>query len=61
MKNWKLFIWAIKRLEIENNDCRKSLKNNFLLWLMDISGVTYLDVYKMCHEIKNELDRRGSA
>lgn len=47
-KSWPLFIWAVKRLEINHKDdkviYKKNFKNNLLLRLMDLSGVTPLDV-----------------
>lgn len=63
-KNWGLFIWAFKRLKREhiNNDIvyKKGLRNDILLWLMDLSGVTPLDIPYMMQEIENELKRRSS-
>lgn len=60
-KNWRLFLWAIKHLDIDENGCGKGLKNRFLLRLMDLSGVTYMDAFNMYHEIGEELKRRDSA
>jgi hypothetical protein len=61
-KNWHLFKWAIMRLELDhkNNKAvyKKCLKNDILLRLMDLSGVTPDDASKMCREIENELARR---
>lgn len=61
-KNWSLFMWALKRLELDhkNNDAiyKRCLKNNIMLMLMDLSGVTPNDVLPMFQEIENELKRR---
>ena len=61
-KNWPLFIWACKRLDINHNDdnivYKKNLKNNLLLGLMNLSGVTPMDMLHMLQEIKDELERR---
>ena len=63
-KNWSLFIWALRRLELDynhNNDvvCKRNLKNKILLRLMDLSGVTPNDGPCMLQEFENELKRRG--
>ena len=50
MKNWSLFVWAVKHLKIENNDYKKCWQNNILLWLMDLSGVKAEDVLAVCHK-----------
>ena len=61
-KNWSLFLWALKRLEIDhkNNEViyKKGLRNGILLKLMDLSGVTPKDIRHMIQEIDNELNRR---
>ena len=61
-KNWSLFVWALKRLKIDhkNNDViyKKGLRNDILLKLMDLSGVTPGDIPHMLQEIDNELERR---
>ena len=47
-KNWALFTWAMRHLEIdhESNDVvyKKCIKNDILLKLMDLSGVKPEDV-----------------
>lgn len=44
-KNWKLFRWAIMHLKIDGSDnpnviYKKCLRNDILLKIMDLSGVT---------------------
>ena len=51
MKSWALFTWAVKRLEFdENGHYVKSFKNDFLVWLMNLSGVKHEDVYRYFRE-----------
>lgn len=64
-KNWKLFMWAVKHLKIDpetNTIVRKNcIRNDILLYLMDLSGVTPKDIPSMLQEIDNELEaRKGS-
>lgn len=62
-KNWALFCWALKRLKIDtgNNDnvYKKCLRNNILLSLMDLSGITRADAQQMIVDIDKELARRA--
>ena len=44
MKNWSLFTWAVKRLKIENGKYVKCFRNDILLKVLDLSGVTPKDV-----------------
>ena len=60
MKNWRLFLWAIKRLKIENNDYKRCWQNNILWWLIDISGVTAKDMLNFMYQIDDELKSRAS-
>lgn len=65
-KNWGLFKWALMHLKIDrsnsNNVYKKCLRNDILLRLMDLSGVTPADTQDLMFQIENELKRReGSA
>jgi hypothetical protein len=61
-KNWRLFYWALKHLKIDhknNNTIYKNcLRNDILLWLMDLSGVTPDDARDSMFQISNEIARR---
>ena len=47
MKNWTLFNWAITRVKFdESGNVTKSIGNDILLRLMDLSGVKPADVYE---------------
>lgn len=61
-KNWLLFRWALERLKVDRkNDnvvYKKCLRNDILLKLMDLSGVTPNDAQYMLRKIDNELKSR---
>jgi hypothetical protein len=63
-KNWRLFNWALKHLKVDSksNDVvyKKCLRNNILLRLMDLSGVTPVDAQIYMRQIDNELKTRVS-
>lgn len=58
MKNWKLFVWAAKHLKIVDNKYPNCLRNDVMLGLMNLSGVTPDDAFKLFDEIKHELCQR---
>ena len=65
-KNWGLFKWALMHLKIDQSNSnrvyKKCLRNDILLRLMDLSGVTPADAQCLMFQIENELKRReGSA
>ena len=60
MKNWGLFLWAIKRLKVENDGYKKCWQNSILLWLMNLSGVRPSDIPSILQDIEDELERRAS-
>lgn len=45
MKNWTLFMWALRRWKMKDRKYVKCLRNDILLKLMNLSGVTPRDVY----------------
>ena len=62
-KNWSLFLWAFRHMELDhkNKDViyKRGLKNILLCKLMDLSGVTPKDMPEVLHKIEDELKRRG--
>ena len=64
-KNWALFYWALKHLNknTKDNDTvyKKCLRNDILLRLMDLSGVTPADVQGHLLYVHNGLTRIDSA
>lgn len=51
MKNWRLFIWAIKRLRLDaTGEPVKGLRNGLLWALVDLSGVTAQDVLRFVNK-----------
>ena len=46
MKNWKLFVWAVKRMKIDHdrNKMTHCFRNSVLMRVMNISGITPEDV-----------------
>lgn len=63
-KNWGLFLWAFKHLDLDlkndKNTWKKCIKNDILLRLMDLSGVTPSDIPYVMQEISDEIKRRES-
>lgn len=47
MKSKLIFKWANKRLKIEDGVLVKCMRNNILLYIMNISGVTVKDYAKI--------------
>lgn len=47
MANYALFKWAAKRLKRDDNGVYfpKCRRNDFLIWLMDLSGVEFYMYY----------------
>ena len=45
MKNNSLFVWAVSHLKTNGRgDYERCLRNNFLIWLMNLSGVKPSDM-----------------
>lgn len=44
MKNWKLFKWAVSHLKLKDGDYQYCLRNNILIFIMNLSGVKPSDV-----------------
>ena len=58
MKNWKLFMWAMKRCKVVDNKYPNCLRNRIMLTLADLSGVTPKDAFEMVQKIEHELCQR---
>lgn len=58
MKNWKLFLWAVEHCKFVNDKCVKCFRNNVMMKLMKLSGVTPADAFEMLGEINHELCQR---
>lgn len=58
MKNWKLFVWALKHCKVVDNKYPDCLRNSIMIALMNLSGVTPKDAFELLDEIKHELCQR---